>query len=160
MTKNVARNILNEFGTKIFRFGQSKIPRHVIGWVGGYDLVCMKSSLRLRTWNTGAKLVSNSVKPHGGGSHFFQNVLIIVTIRPHPTHKMSLPNSLPTHYRNYMLPLHLETWYFVQSWNFAQSLSYDHQGHLPSPEGSPTNPGMVKNQRKDGHPNKEFITDM
>ena len=54
-----------------------------------------------------------------------------------------------------MLPLNLEASNFVQSWNLEQSLSYDHQGHLPSLGGSPTNPRMVTNQPKDGNTNKE-----
>ena len=41
-----------------------------------------------------------------------------------------------------MHPLHLE------AWNFAQRLYYDHQGHLPSLGGSPTNPRMVTHQKE------------
>ena len=65
---------------------------------------------------------------------------------------MSLP---PYQLRNLMLPVNLGTLNFVQSWNFAQSLSYYHQGHLSSTGGSPTNPKMFTNQPKDGYLNKE-----
>ena len=66
----------------------------------------------------------------------------------------SLTNSLH-HYRNYIFPLHLEAWNFPWSGTFAQSLSHDHQGHLPSLGDSPTNPRIVTNHPKDSHPNKE-----
>ena len=45
----------------------------------------------------------------------------------------------------------IQTYLVLEVWNFEQSLSYDNQGHLPSLGGSPTNPGKVTNQPKDGH---------
>ena len=44
----------------------------------------------------------------------------------------------------------IQTYLVLEVWNFEQSLSYDNQGHLPSLGGSPTNPGKVTNQSKDG----------
>ena len=95
------------------------------------SLTVMCWSWNMRVFGQGASLKS-----------FCFFLFLVVAKQLLTTHKMSLPPSL-YQTTKLMLSLHLE------AWNFVQSLSYDHQGHLPSLGGSPTNPRMVTNQPKD-----------